>query len=68
MSEFLNLEFDNTTVNIDTKIEMMIDQNRDFILNSQKVHTAYFDKIQAARNTITPNLYKFLKSQLKKIK
>ena len=66
MSEFLNLEFDSIN-GIDTKIAVMIDQNRDFILNSQKVYTAYFDKIQAAKNTITPNLYKFLKGQLKKV-
>jgi hypothetical protein len=66
MSEFLNLEFDSIN-GIDTKIAVMIDQNRDFILNSKKIYTAYFDKIQAARNTITPNLYKFLKGQLKKV-
>jgi hypothetical protein len=66
MSEFLNLEFDSIN-GIDTKIAVMIDQNRDFILNSKKIYTAYFDKIQAAKNTITPNLYKFLKGQLKKV-
>jgi hypothetical protein len=46
---------------------MMIDQNRDFILNSKKIYAENLDEIQTAKNTITPNMYKFLLSQLNKI-
>jgi hypothetical protein len=66
ISKFLNLEFDSIN-GIDTKIEMMIDQNRDFILNSKKIYAENLDEIQTAKNTITPNMYKFLLSQLNKI-
>ena len=67
MSKFLNLEFDRADVSIEERIEMMIDQNRDFILNSKKIYAENLDEIQTAKNTITPNMYKFLLSQLNKI-
>jgi hypothetical protein len=68
MSKFLNLEFDRADVSIEERIEMMIDQNRDFILNSKKIYAENLDEIQDSKRTLTPNIYKFLLNQLSKIK
>jgi hypothetical protein len=68
MSEFLNLKFDDVDCEIDKKIEIMIQQNRDFILNAKKIYAEYYSKIQTAKETITPNFYRFILNQLSQIK
>jgi hypothetical protein len=68
MSQFLNLEFDRmptvTTQQLDCKMDHMLDSNREFILNAHQVYDQYRDQLQAARNTIGPNIYKFVLAQL----
>jgi len=71
MSKFLNLEFDrmptNTTPQLDCKMDHMLTSNREFILNAHQVYDQYRDQLQAARNTLGPNLYRFVLAQLDRI-
>ena len=67
MSDFLDLEFD-TVKNVDRRIEIMLTKNMQFILNSHKFYQQYHDRIQAARCTIGPNIYKFVLAQLDQIR
>jgi hypothetical protein len=68
LSEFINLEYDSIKVrnhiSVDLKINMMISQNRDFIVNSKQIYDQHRDRFQAAQRTIGPNIYKFVLAQL----
>lgn len=71
MSQFLNLEFDRmpaaTTQQLDLKLDHMLDLNRDFILNAHQVYDQYRDQLRTARNTLGPNLYRFVQEQVARI-
>lgn len=71
MSKFLNLEFDRMQIHsdhdIDLKLDHMLDSNRGFILNAHQVHDQYRDQLRAARNTLGPNLYRFVQDQIARI-
>jgi hypothetical protein len=71
MSEFINLEYDSVRVvndnSLTLKINMMLSQNRDFVINAKHVYDQHRDQFQAARNTIGPNIYKFVLAQLDQI-
>jgi len=71
MSEFLNLEFDRMNIHndqdIDRKLDLMLDLNRDFILNAHQFHDQNYQRLQAARNTLGPNLYQFVLEQVAQI-
>jgi hypothetical protein len=66
LSEFLNLDFDKTYYS-DLKLELMIEKNKNFILNSHKFHKEYYSKIQQARNSLGRNMYAFCLEQIEKI-
>jgi hypothetical protein len=71
MSKFLNLEFDHmpttTTPQLDCKIDHMLNCNREFILNAHQVYDQHRDQLRAARNTLGPNLYRFVQEQVAQI-
>ena len=72
MSQFLNLEFDRMNFNttdqdLDRKLDLMLDLNREFILNAHQVYDQYRDQLRAARNTLGPNLYRFVQEQVARI-
>jgi hypothetical protein len=71
MSEFVNLEYDSVRVvndnSLNLKINMMLSQNRDFVVNPKHVYDQRRDQFQAARNTIGPNIYRFVLAQLDQI-
>jgi hypothetical protein len=71
ISKFLNLEFDRVDIytdqDIDRKLDLMLRYNKDFILNAHRVYDQYRDQLQAARNTLGPNLYRFVQEQVSRI-
>ena len=71
MSEYLDLEFDRMNIyddqDIDRKLDLMLDCNREFILNAQSFHDQNYQHLQAARNTLGPNLYRFVQEQVAQI-
>jgi len=71
LSEFLNLEFDNmesfSDQTHDLKLDCMLESNKNFILNSNEIYNQNYQRIQAARNTIGPNLYRFVLDQVAQI-
>lgn len=72
LSDFVNLEFDAIDPGVDDKIidaklDMMIAHNKDLILNAHEIHRQNYQRIQAARNTVGPNLYRFVVSQVAQI-
>jgi hypothetical protein len=71
LSEFLNLEFDSmessTDQYVDQKLDCMLESNKNFILNSHKFYNQNHQRIHNARNTIDPNLYRFVMDQVSRI-
>jgi hypothetical protein len=71
ISKFLNLEFDcvyiYTDQDLDRKLDLMLHYNKDFILNAHCVYDQYRDQLQAARNTLGPNLYRYVQEQVARI-
>ena len=71
MSQFLNLDFDSIDIlnhhDVDHKLDLMLTRNRDFILDAHRVYDQYRDQLQAARNTLGPNLYRFVQEQVARI-
>jgi hypothetical protein len=71
MSEHLDLEFDNihpkTDQDLDHKLDLMLDRNRAFVLNAHQFHDQNYQRLQAARNTLGPNLYRFVQEQVARI-
>jgi hypothetical protein len=71
LSEFLNLEFDDmdsyADQYIDQKLDCMLESNKNFILNSHKFYNQNYQRIQAARRTLGPNLYRFVLDQVARI-
>jgi hypothetical protein len=71
MSEHLDLEFDNihpeTDQDLDHKLDLMLDRNRAFVLNAHQFHDQNYQRLQAARNTLGPNLYRFVQEQVAQI-
>jgi hypothetical protein len=69
--KFLNLEFDNIeshTLNyVDQKLDCMLESNKNFISNPYKFYNQNYQRIQSARNTIGPNLYRFVLDQVARI-
>jgi hypothetical protein len=72
MSQFLNLDFDSIDIlnhhDVDHKLDLMLDRNRAFVLNAHQFHDQNYQRLQAARNTLGPNLYRFVQEQVAKIK
>ena len=68
MSEHLDLEFDSihlkTDQDLDHKLDLMLSRNREFILNSHQFHDQNYQPLQAARNTLGSNLYRFVLEQV----
>jgi hypothetical protein len=71
LSEFLNLGFDSMEITndrqLDLKLDCMLESNKNFILNPYKFYNQNYQRIQAARNTIGPNLYRFVLGQVARI-
>lgn len=71
LSEFLNLEFDSmestSDQTHDLKLDCMLESNKNFISDPYKFYNQNYQRIQAARNTIGPNLYRFVLGQVDRI-
>lgn len=71
LSEFLNLDFDSMEINndqqLDLKLDCMLESNKNFISDPYKFYNQNYQRIQAARNTIGPNLYQFVLDQVDRI-
>jgi len=71
LTEFLNLDFDNMEINnnwqLDLKLDRMLESNKNFISDPYKFYNQNYQRIQAARNSIGPNLYQFVLDQVSRI-
>jgi hypothetical protein len=69
--EFLNLDYDcverTRDWDIDRRLDCMLESNKNFILNSHKFYNQNYQRIQAARRTLGPNLYQFVLDQVSRI-
>jgi hypothetical protein len=68
LSQFVNLDFDQIDPvlpeHFSEKINCMLSQNRNFVVNAKQIYAQYQDQFQAAQDTIGPNIYKFVLAQL----
>ena len=71
MSEYINLHFDTLPAWNDTeqkiKLEHLITDNKEFIINAKEIHTSISDNLISARYKFGENLYNFFNSQIDKI-
>jgi hypothetical protein len=71
LSEFLNLDYDCVELtrgwDIDRRMDCMLESNKNFISNPYKFYNQNYQRIQSARNTIGPNLYRFVLDQVARI-
>jgi hypothetical protein len=71
LSEFLNLDYDCVELtrgwDIDRRMDCMLESNKNFISNPYKFYNQNYQRIQSARNTIGPNLYRFVLDQVDRI-
>lgn len=64
MSDYVDLAFDCATKD---RLDHMLNDNREFILNSRSIHQQLGEQIREARYKLGENLYNFFTSQLDKI-